>query len=337
MFIDYIEAELGPAELSLSGKEARWNCPFCTQRGETEDTRIRFAFNETKMVGNCFNCGWRGNAVTFVKDMKGIDWKEAIDTVNMYTDFRPLPTDVFDEVYNVLYLEGLTIEDVKHPPALPADYRAISASKSVMKDRYIAYARRRHVTDAQIEQFGMGYCMEGEVAFSNGKTTRLDNHLFIPNPTDSGITYWMARALSQYARPKTFNPPSTNTILGKSEVVFNLDTAKRTGALVITEGVFDALTIGDSGVAIYGKVMSTSQYLAIVASGVDTVYVMLDGDARSYALEACERLHKAIDNVYFCDIGPADPNDLGPTGCLQLLQRAARYTPLNSIKLKLGG
>lgn len=337
MFIDYIEAELGEASWNSTGVEASWNCPFCTSRGETEDTRQRFGFNENKLVGHCFNCGWSGNAVTFVRDIRGISWKEAIDTVNIYVDFKPLPTNVFDEVYSGLYLEGLTIEQVKSPPKLPSDFRTIHESKSVLRDRYIDYARSRGVTPDQIELYDMGYCLEGETQFSNGNTTKLNNHLFVLNPTNNGVTYWMARALNPATKPKTFNPPSSNTILGKSEVVFNLDIAKETGAVVITEGIFDALTLGKSGVALFGKMMSTSQYLALINCGADTMYVMLDGDARGYALEICERLNRVIDNVYFCEMGSQDPNDLGPEGCLRVLSKAERYSPLTSIKLKLTG
>lgn len=337
MFIDYIEAELGEAEWNSRGVEASWDCPFCTMRGETQDTRKRFGFNESKLVGNCFNCGWKGNAVTFVKDIRGIGWREAIDTVNVYVDYRPLPTNVFDEVYSGLYLEGFSVEEVKSPPKLPEDYRVIVDSRSIVKDRYINYAKSRGVSHSQLETYLMGYCMEGETEFSSGKKIKLNNHLFILNPTDRGVTYWMARALNPTAKPKTFNPPSSNTILGKSDVVFNLDYAKKTGVVVITEGVFDALTVGQSGVALFGKMMSTSQYLDLINCGVDTMYVMLDGDARSYALEICERLNRVIDNVYFCEMGNSDPNDLGPEGCLRVLTQAQRYSPLTSIKLKLAG
>lgn len=335
MFIDYIEAELGPASYRADGSEASWNCPFCTARGEGEDTRERFGFNEDKMLGHCFNCGWRGNAVTFVRDIRGVSWKEAIDAVNTYTDYRPLPTSIFDAVYEKLYLDGMTVTEVKNPPPLPADFTPMLETASPLKDRYIRYAQGRGVTERQMHRHRMGYCYEGRVQFASGKETHLDRHLFINEMEAGTLRYWMARALTKQVIPKTFNPPASNTILGKSDIVFNIDGARALGTAVITEGVFDALTVGDAGVALYGKMMSTQQFLTLTTSGISTAYVMLDPDARRYALEICARLSRVLDAVYFVDIRHGDPNDLGPRGCMEALSRAERYTPATAIRMKL--
>ena len=45
----------------LRGNEASLCCPFCVERGETEDTRFRLGINVSTAVGHCFNCHWKGS------------------------------------------------------------------------------------------------------------------------------------------------------------------------------------------------------------------------------------------------------------------------------------
>ena len=55
---------------------------------------------------------------------------------------------------------------------------------------------------------------------------------------------------------KTINAPSTQSQYGKKDVIFNFNVAKYQPFIVITEGVFDALTFDKYGVATFGKAIS---------------------------------------------------------------------------------
>lgn len=335
-FVGYMESLMGECKWNTSYTEAHFCCPFCTSRGETEDTRWRFRFNAKKLVGVCYNCGWGGSAVHFVKDYQRLSWADALDIVNFYTDFVPLPQDVFDEVFDKIFLEG-EYEVEKHYIPPPKDFKLLAGTSSILADRYYKYAKSRKLTDKQIELHGCGFCPEGELILPDKRTLNLDNRLFIQVfDDDNKPQYWMARALDKDLKPKTFNPVGGANTINKSDVVFNLNNAKKTGVAVITEGVFDATTVGASGVALFGKTMSVKQLLKLVQADLEAVYVMLDNDAMKDALKVADQLHKYIDNTYLCMLPKGlDPNDAGRKGCLEVIKNAEKYDKLTALKYKL--
>jgi len=334
-FIHYVESLLGEAKWNTSEMEASWNCPFCTSRGETEDTKERFRMNRVKLLGVCYNCGWGGNAVSFVRDYQGLTWAESLDVVNFYTDFTPLPQDVFDEVFDRIYLEGKDVGITKKVIPLPSDYKLLAGSTSMMADPFRKYAESRLLTEKQIDLHGIGFCPEGEMKLPNGDTIYLRNRLVTQVFGDNGEPqYWMGRAIRDM-KPKTLNPTGGLNTLNKSDVIFNLNNAKKTGVAVLTEGVFDATTIGNSGIALFGKTMSAKQLLLLIKAEFRKIFVMLDGDAIKNAFHICDTLSKHIPEVYFCYTGNADPNELGRKGCLEVLKNAERYNKLTSLKYKL--
>lgn len=338
-FVDYISAELGEEpKWNSSEIEAQYNCPFCVSRGETEDTKHRFRFNRVKLVGVCYNCSWGGNAVTFVRDLHNLSWSEAFDIVNYYSDFQPLPQDVFEEVFDKIYLEDTEVEVKKKYIPLPSDFKLLSGTTSLMATPYMKYAKQRGLTEKQIETHGVGFCPEGEIILPNEKSVFLSNRLVIQTFDDRNKPiYWMGRALSSELTPKTFNPVGGKNTINKTDVIFNLNNAKKTGVAVISEGVFDATTIGNSGVALFGKTLSMKQLLLLIKANLEAVFVMLDPDAMSSAIKIAELLSMHIDNVYLCMLKGGDPNEVGRKGCLEAIKVAEKFDKLTALKYKLLG
>lgn len=312
--------------------------PFCTERGETEDTRYRFRFHREKLVGVCYNCGWGGNAVTFVRDLHKLSWSEAFDIVNFYTEFSPLPKDVFEEVFDRIFLEGKDVEGERKYIPLPSDFKLLADTSSVMAEPIRKYAKKRLLTDKQIALHGVGFCPEGEVTLPNKSIVRINNRLIIQtfNEQDKPI-YWMGRALKEGVKPKTFNPVGGKHTINKTDVIFNLNNAKKTGVAVINEGVFDATTVGQSGVALFGKTMSVKQLLLLIKADLEAVYIMLDPDALSSALKIAELVSQHIPNTYFCALKGGDPNEVGKRGCLEAIKNAEKFDKLTALKYKLLG
>lgn len=316
--------------------EAQWNCPFCVERGETPDTRKRFRMNRIKLVGYCFNCGWKGNAVKFIRDFQKVSWSEAVDILNFYNDFQPLPQDVFEEVFDKIYLEDKELNTEKVTIPLPKDFKLLYNTKSKLADVYWKYAKKRGLTDRQIELHGVGFCPEGEILLPNKKKYYLRNRLIIQVfDDDNKSIYWMGRALSNNVKPKTFNPAGTRNSINKSDVIFNLNNAKKIGSVVITEGVFDATTVGDAGVALFGKTISVKQLLLLIKADLEAVYIMLDPDAFKDALKMADLISKHIKNTFICRPKGGDPNEIGKKGCLEAIKNAERYDKLTALKYLL--
>lgn len=291
--------------------------------------------NVIKLRGTCFNCNWGGSVVTFVKEYQKITWSEAYDIINFYTDFKPLPTDVFEEIYDKLYIEGKEVEIKKKYFPLPDDFKLLAGTTSLQATPFIKYARSRGLTDRQIEMHGFGFCPEGLIPLEKDGKMYLNNRLIIQTFEDSKPVYWMGRDITGKLKPKTLNPPTGVNLIGKSDIIFNFDKVKENGVGVITEGVYDATTIGDLGMALFGKTLSSKQLLKIVQSGIEKIYVMLDPDALDAALVMCEILSRYIKEVYLCVLKGGDPNEVGKLGCLEAIRNAERYDKLTALKYTL--
>lgn len=330
MFVDYLEQMLGPAKFDLAQIEANFDCPFC------DDTRKRFRMNTNSLVCWCFNCSWGGNAVSFIQRYQRIKLSEALDIVTFYQDFRPLPQDVYEEVFDRLFLEGVESADDKRYIPMPSDFRLLSGSSSLQAKKFLEYARMRGLSDQQIVVHGVGWCPEGEVKLSEDRKTYLNRHLIVQTYDEQyKPLYWMGRAIVNEVKPKAFNPVGGVRTINKSDVIFNLNNAKKSGVVVLNEGVFDAMTVGDSGVAMFGKTLSAKQLLQLIRTGIDTIYIMLDPDAIEDAIKIATLLSKHIKNVFLCNLRGGDPNEVGKKGCLESLQDAERFNKLVALKYKL--
>jgi DNA primase len=330
MFLDYMESVLGEAKMNSSEVEAQWDCPFC------DDSRTRFRMNVYKLRGHCFNCQWKGNAVSFVRDFNRVSTAEAFDIVSFYQDFTPLPEDVYEEVFDQLFLEDYEPEK-KYIP-LPGDFKLLHDSSSVRAKPYWKYAKKRNLTEKQIELHGVGWCPEGEIILPNKNKTYIRERLIVQVFDDDGSpVYWNARAIRNKIKPKSFNPVGGLNTINKTDVLFNLNNAKKTGVAVITEGVFDATTVGNSGVGTFGKTLSAKQMLLLIKAELEAVYVMFDPDAKNEAMSVCSNLSKHIPNTFLCNLKNGDPNEIGRKGCLEVLKDAEPFDSFTELRHKLLG
>lgn len=147
--MDLVEA-LQAAEIEHhpgSSSEEIWICcPFCTDRGETSDTRFRLGVNLRSGRAHCFNCEWRGRGeYTFNQLQKALSTgkieaaqklrhrKKHKEKVRLPEDFEPL-----------------------YPLKHNGDYWHRKA--------YL-YARSRGITEDQIKHKKIGYSMVGDFAY----------------------------------------------------------------------------------------------------------------------------------------------------------------------------
>ena len=124
----------------------------------------------------------------------------------------------------------------------------------------------------------------------------LGNMIIFPSYNGDTLDFWQARMCydppKESKMPKYYFPPNSN----KSLCVYNRFNAIGKDTVVITEGVLDALRIGDEGVAIFGKCPSVAQTRIISRvfkrkRGV----LLLDGDAHKEA----EAWHTKYKDVLF--------------------------------------
>lgn len=105
--------------------------------------------------------------------------------------------------------------------------------------------------------------------------------VIMPVQFDGACRFWQARYPTLGNIPETFRDgrPKPKYYIpagaGKSLVLYNLERAIETDTIVLVEGIFDAVRIGPSGVAMFGKKPSVRQLakLRTLASDKDVVWI----------------------------------------------------------------
>lgn len=329
MIKDYLDELIGSTGLHTQGSkpEVHWDCPLC------DDRRKRLYVNMSSHLVYCQNCDSYNRVRTVPKLIQAITGMDYIKAFSEYRRFGEMsfkiPDSVKEEVLSILSRSSIEDYYDKNPVPLPQHYTLLDESESDLARMTRKYLKYRGVTDGQITFHNMGYCYDG----------KYKNRAIIPVYEGDLLRFWIARSIDRKATYlKELSPSNNSQQIGKSDVVFNLFSAANLyGSIVITEGIFDALTFGDIGVSLLGSYISDEQikvllrYREIISKGV---YVALDEDARDKALDMAYRLYQYFP-VFICNIH-GDPNSMGKEQCREALENAVEFTPLSNIILKLG-
>lgn len=356
MFLELVRETAG--DYKNSSTHERYCCPFCME------TKYKFYVEvDDPYRWICFKCGLKGNPITYVREFYGMNYQEAKDVLVTYDyDIDNLDVSRFNSQYAddslteseqiLLAINGLkkttidiNLEDVVDDyqfPTLPTGVKffanIIGSGNELEALPFIEYLQSRGVTSEEVITHGMGYVTYGEVTMPNGTSLTLQDHvIFLTYDNLGNPMYWNTRAIHKESYIKSFNAPSREHEYGKHNSVFNLNRAKTTGKVIINEGVFDALTCGNSGVATFGKQITDSQVrLLLSAMRHDkdiAYYIFLDRDAYDKGLTLAEKLYKHTNNVYLVlNTTESDANDLGRDYVSTLIDNALPFTPANSIK-----
>jgi hypothetical protein len=98
----------------------------------------------------------------------------------------------------------------------------------------------------------------------------------------------------------------------------------------VCEGAINAQTMGTRGIATGGKAISRYQINEILKSPVERVIILLDPDAKLYAIDLALKLvmYKKVKVVFLPD--GKDANDLGRDRVLKLVYRE-HYQNMNEL------
>lgn len=265
LLIDYISSI--QALTKVSSTEYKTNCLFCS------DTRGRFYINSVNDLCYCFNCDFKGNYITTVAAYEGIT-KQAVrdktktrvqikDTSVLLEDLKPETPRKLDNYIEQLY--------TKFQPITPGSPVAL-----YLKSRGVPF----HIAKA--------YKMK-EGVFINSKED-YSNRVILPIFENGLCVYFQGRDITGSSFLKIKNPiKQTGSSIGKSECVFNLDRIKEYSRIIVCEGPFDALNVGEDAVAIGGKSISKTQFSKILQKHPQEVVILLDLDAVLEAVELAYR------------------------------------------------
>ena len=280
-------------------------CPYCHRENKMG---VNLSMNRT----NCFRCGAHPSPSQMIMDVEGFEtYGELVKYLNN-GEFTELE---FRE-------EKIELAE-KKPVYLPEGFINISQGTNQLAKSIHNYVKRRGFDVEHLSKYGVGYCDKGQ----------LFGYLIIPFFYHGELRYYNARKVLG-SGPRYSNPNKDITGLGKEFIIFNYDALGMYKSVYICEGAINALTMGERGIALMGKAYSRYQVNQIIKSPCERVIILLDSDAKKYAINLGLELvnFKKVKVVFMPE--DKDCNDLGRSETLKLVYRT-RYMQYNDlVKLK---
>lgn len=281
------------------------SCPYCHREN-------KLGVNLSNYRTNCFRCGAHPSPAQLVMDV------EKLDTYSELLKF--LNTGGFTELH--FKEEKVELADPV-PMYLPEGFKLINQGSSELSEIVRRYMISRGFDIKNLANLGVGYCSNKD----------LFGYLIIPFYYQGKLRYYNARNVIGNG-PRYNNPNKDITGVGKEFIIFNHDALHMYRSIFLCEGAINALTMGERGIATMGKAISRYQINEIIKSPVEKVIILLDPDAKQYAISTALKLvnFKRVKVVYLPEDN--DVNDLGRNKTLKLVYQTPYHTYQDLIKLK---
>lgn len=297
-------------QLKKSGKNYLGLCPFHEERTPS------FSVAEDKQIFHCFGCGKGGNVFTFLQELEGLNFPEAVIKVADFEQIpleeqwrnQALPVENSDSINGKLILAHEKAEEVYHHMLL----------HTKAGEQALNYLLQRGLTEELIAEFKIGFApnersflnqvfknenydqevLERSGLFVSHDDGRLSDRFYqrvmfpIKNPQGRTIGFsgrWLAPKKGQEKdQPKYLNSPETE-LFNKRQVLFNLDKARseirKSGEVLLFEGFMDVIAAWQvgikNGIASMGTSLTNQQIQHIERLTKELVFCY-DGDKAGF-------------------------------------------------------
>tara|TARA_R100001443_G_scaffold116648_2_gene137741 strand:+ start:432 stop:1340 length:909 start_codon:yes stop_codon:yes gene_type:complete len=295
--INLLESVLGTAK--NSGNESTFHCPYCNHH------KKKLVINTITEKWHCWVCGVKGIGVERIFKKLG-----AYDKIPKLKSISKIKLNIKKE------------EKSTHV-SLPIEFiPLVNGSPSSPEFRNAArYIKSRGLTKIDVLRYNIGYCESGPYS----------GMVIIPSYDEEGVlNYFVGR--SYYNTDfKHKNPKVSKDVIGL-ELLVNWNKS-----INICEGVFDAITIGENSIPIFGKFLPKKLKAKIKEKKVKKVNIILDNDARKEAIELCEYLMAEDIDVRMVDIPEdSDPNEMGREKIKNLIENTQSLDFRKIVEMKFG-
>ena len=184
----------------------------------------------------------------------------------------------------------------KQDITLPKEFKSLAEPhNSILRDHAMLFLKKRGITQEDIVRYNLGYCIEGEY----------QNRIIIPSYDSNGkLNYFVGRDF--YASTLKYkNPPIPKDVIG-FDLYVNWSLP-----IILVEGVFDAMSVKNNSIPLFGKSILPKLYGKIVEKKVKDIFIILDSDAFNDAIQMTEKFVNEGISVNFVKLDGKDPNDLG--------------------------
>jgi hypothetical protein len=244
-----------------SGYEVRVNCPFCILRGQSPNTTKKLFINIDKKVYNCFRCEARGKLSLLFPQLEAI----SIAGEGIMNRIEQKDNEL-EHLPNVKSLDDLTY---------PWD------------DLVGEFLSKREGYRWTIKELveKVYFCEH----YNKNDKAIFGPRLIFPIYQLGSYRGFQGRTIYKNTDPKYVG--ATN--MDKKGTLYNYDTAfSQRKRLVIVEGFFDQLRVGDTAVATIGKEVSQTQLRLIRLGSFKEIIVFMDRDAEKKSYEVAQELSR---------------------------------------------
>ncbi|WP_093335296.1 DNA primase [Salibacterium halotolerans] len=331
--LDIVDVVSEHLQLKKQGKHYLGLCPF---HGEKTPS---FSVSPDKQLYHCFGCGAGGNAITFVMEVEGISFVEAVKNL---ADKSGIAVPEMDSVSSGAGKnDELPSQNEGHELAARF-YHHVLMNTEQGKQAY-DYLEARGVTAELMERFQLGFSPDQPEVLkglldkrgfdfdqmneqgllyrteSTGELRdRFRNRIMFPIRDLRGRTVGFGGRTLGGAEPKYLNSPDS-PLFHKNELLYGFDVARkavrRENAAVLFEGYADVIAAHkagvDNGMASLGTSL-TDRQAQIIRRNTERIIICYDGDnaGQDAAWRAGEVLEKQGLNVEAAMLpAQTDPDD----------------------------
>jgi DNA primase len=332
--------------LSKKGANHEGVCPFHS------DTKPSLKVNDVKGLYKCFACGAGGDAITFVKDFKHLEY---VDTLRELANVLGLPFEEYQK-------------EKKVDPKLEMSFRVLNAATKLYLKvaseepfRFVEFIQKRELDKEFLEKFQIGYAPHNSSLFEYLKTVpakdrnfamsvaqelglvregKFEGNLYdfyrervmFPIHDHQGqVRGFSSRAVLPDQMPKYLNS-GESFAFKKGNILFGFYFAKnqirQKQQVIIVEGNMDVVMMHQHGftetVGTMGTAMS-DQMCRLLGNMSKTVYLAMDSDPAG--IKAMNKVNEEFLTIglipKFIDFAPhKDPDDfLKGEGRIVLMER----------------
>lgn len=272
-FIDRQFPESIPAGNPVT--DMRVQCPFCG------DEKYHLYISLDKQTCHCFRCGYSASWVRLVMDILGCkSWKAVGELYH-----KPRMVD-FDKQINILSHTTIIKEALPSDVELPEDFKIATDS-----DGELGAIARKYL-------YSRGYGNDVITKYSLGVAPSIPWRVIIPIEG----AYWQGRRLYKWMSPKYINPK-----FEAKAVLFNSRALRSYEEVVICEGAFSAISVGDNAIALIGKEPTDQKVDRLVQSSVNHFIITVEPEAWGTIGLLAKRLYRAGKSVTLWVFNSGDP------------------------------
>ena len=276
--IRFLRGVFKDIQLSRDGNDAAVVCPNCKQQDKK-----KLSINITTWKYHCWVCGIKGSNIKSLFRQYNTP-----EVVVAFLEKFGSKDDIASGVY--VEEESLTLPDKLTHVA------CAKGSKNPDHRAVYNYLVKRGITER--DMWFWKIMVSDESKFSR--------RVVLPSfDSDGDLNYYVTRSIDDNARPRYINAKSN-----KTEIIFGdlmVDWAK---PVILVEGVFDAMSVGQNAIPLLGSYFpTTSALFSKIVANNSTVYLGLDPDVVDKTHKISADLHAYGIDIYHIDV--TDYKDIG--------------------------